>query len=115
MRGTVGLLSCSVACDHSAADVAAGGCSYAGTINLVHTGATCFADLRDHAILLMERSGTSAYRQSIGTRGLRHYPPVNGDYPETDGEYGDYPGGWLLALFDCSARIAHDQMVRKLV
>ena len=45
MRGTVGLLSCSVACDHTAADMAAGGCSYADTINHVHTRVACFADL----------------------------------------------------------------------
>ena len=46
-----------MACDHSAAGVAAGGCSDAGTIHHVHTGTTCFAHLRDHAVRLMKRRG----------------------------------------------------------
>jgi hypothetical protein len=52
----------SVACDHSPADVAAGGCSYAATIDVVHTRAACVADLRDHAVRLMKRRG----RHSLG-------------------------------------------------
>jgi len=59
MRGTVGLLSCSVACDHSAADMAAGGCSRAPTECVIplHSRATCLTDLRDHAVRLMKRRG----------------------------------------------------------
>ena len=52
-----GFLDCSVACDDSSADMAAGGCSYAGTIHHVHTGTTCFAHLRDHAVRLMKWRG----------------------------------------------------------
>ena len=63
MRGTVGLLSFSVvACDHPAADMAAGRCSYAGTIDIVHTRAACVADLRDHAVWLMKRRGRHGLR-----------------------------------------------------
>ena len=38
------------------ADLAAGGCSHAATeiVAPVHAHATCFTDLRDHAIRLME-------------------------------------------------------------
>ena len=52
-----------VACDHPAADMAAGRCSYAGTIDIVHTRAACVADLRDHAVWLMKR------RRRHGLRG----------------------------------------------
>jgi len=53
----------SVASDHSPADVAAGGCSYAATIDVVHTRAACVADLRDHAVRLMKRrNGHGLYR-----------------------------------------------------
>ena len=63
MRGTVGLLSFSVvACDHPAADMAAGRCSYAGTIDIVHARAACVADLRDHAVWLMKRRGRHGLR-----------------------------------------------------
>ena len=48
-----GFLDCSVN-DHSPADVAAGGCSYAATIDVVHTRAACVADLRDHAVRPMQ-------------------------------------------------------------
>ena len=50
-----GFLDCSVACDDSSADMAAGGCSYAGTVHHVHTSTTCFTHLRDHAVRLMKR------------------------------------------------------------
>src|SRR6476661_7687031 len=55
----VGLLSCSVACDHSAADMAAGGCSRATTECVIplHPRATCLTDLRDHAVRLVKRRG----------------------------------------------------------
>ena len=52
-----GFLDCSVACDDSSADMAAGGCSYAATIDVVHTRAACVPDLRDHAVRLMKRRG----------------------------------------------------------
>ena len=52
-----GFLDFSVASDHSAADMAAGGCSYAATIDVVHTRAACVPDLRDHAVRLMKRRG----------------------------------------------------------
>jgi len=68
-----------------------GRCSDADTIGPVHTGATCFVDLRDHALLLMERSGTSAYPSPSAEEDYGDYPAVNGEYPETAGEYGDYP------------------------
>ena len=45
-----------------AADMAAGGCSYAGTIHHVHTRTTCFAHLRDHAVCLMKRRGRHRLR-----------------------------------------------------
>ena len=55
----VGLLRCSVACDHPAADMAAGGCSRAATECVIplHPRATCLTDLRDHAVRLMKRHG----------------------------------------------------------
>ena len=55
----VGLLGLSVACDHSAADMAAGGCSRAATECVIplHPRATCLTDLRDHAVRLMKRRG----------------------------------------------------------
>ena len=57
MSDMSGFLDCSVACDDSSADMAAGGCSYAFTIHHVHTGTTCFAHLRDPAVRLMKRCG----------------------------------------------------------
>ena len=56
---TVGLLGFLVACDHSAADIAAGGCSRAATECVIplHPRATCLTDLRDHAVRLMKRRG----------------------------------------------------------
>ena len=56
----VGLLGFSVACDHSAADVAAGGCSRATTECLIpaHPRAAVAANLRNHAaVRLMKRHG----------------------------------------------------------
>jgi hypothetical protein len=41
--------------DDIAADVAAGGCGHASAVNHVHTRAASFADLRDHAVGLMNR------------------------------------------------------------
>ena len=70
------------ACDHSAADVAAGGCSYAGTINLVHTGTTCFADLRDHAVRLIKRRGRHGLRRRCDR--------------QRKGSNSDQPDHWLL-------------------
>src|SRR6476646_1718624 len=35
--------------------VPARGSTHAGTIDHVHTGTTCFADLRDHAVRLLKR------------------------------------------------------------
>jgi hypothetical protein len=35
--------------------VPAGGSTHAGTVDHVHTGAACFADLRDHAVRLLKR------------------------------------------------------------
>lgn len=55
MSDMSGFLDCSVACDNSSADMAAGGCSYAGTVHHVHTSTTCFTHLRDHAVRLMKR------------------------------------------------------------
>ena len=54
-----GLLGFLVACDHSAADMAAGGCSRAATECVIplHPRATVLTDLRDHAVRLMKRRG----------------------------------------------------------
>jgi hypothetical protein len=54
-RTPADFLEFSVAADDSAADVAAGGCSYADAVNHVHTRAACVADLSDHAVRLMKR------------------------------------------------------------
>ena len=55
----VGLLGLSVACDHSAADMAAGGCSRTATESVIplHPSAAVLTDLRDHAVRLMKRRG----------------------------------------------------------
>jgi hypothetical protein len=49
-------ISASAGPDDFAADVAAGGCSYAFAVDHVHTRAASFADLRDHGVRLMNRS-----------------------------------------------------------
>ena len=58
----VGLLGFLVACDHAAADIAAGGCSRATTECVIplHPRATVLTDLRDHAVRLMKRRGDMA-------------------------------------------------------
>jgi hypothetical protein len=54
-----GLLDFLVACDHSAADMAAGGCCRAATECVIplHSRATCLTDLGDHVVCLMKRRG----------------------------------------------------------
>ena len=62
--------------DHSAADMAAGGCSRTATECVIplHPRATCLTDFRNHAVRLMERRGyalcqcrcvTTAARRSV--------------------------------------------------
>ncbi len=55
----------SVARDHPAADVAAGGCGRAATERVIpaHSRATCLTDLRDHAVRLMKRRGRHGLRR----------------------------------------------------
>jgi hypothetical protein len=48
-------ISASAGSDDFAADVAAGGCGHASAVNHVHARAASFADLRDHAVGLMNR------------------------------------------------------------
>ena len=45
------------------ADVAAGGSRLAVTVDVVHTRAACFADLRDHAVRLMKGCGRHGLRR----------------------------------------------------
>lgn len=45
----------SASADDVAADVAAGGCGHASAVNHVHARAASFADLRNHAVGLMNR------------------------------------------------------------
>ena len=60
-----GFLDFSVAaCDHSAADMPAGGCSRTATECVIplHPRATVLTDLRDQAVRLMKRRGQSPAR-----------------------------------------------------
>ena len=69
MRGTSGFLDFSVAaCDHSAADMPAGGCSRAATECVIplHPRATLLTDLRDQA-----RPADEAARATLPGRRLR--------------------------------------------
>jgi hypothetical protein len=57
--------------------VPAGGSTNALTIDHVHTGTACFADLRDHAIRLMKRRG----RHCLGG-GCDGQSKCNSDQPD---------------------------------
>ena len=57
--------------------VPAGGSTHADTINHVHTRAACFADLREHAVLLMKRRERHGLR-----RGCEGQSKGNSDQPD---------------------------------